>query len=67
MRTSPKIMAVIYFLMGLLFTYIATQTVTDTIWNFSTIVLAVIATLDFGVSLRLLLIDFRLKHKNKKE
>lgn len=66
MRTSPKSLSLIYFVMGILFTYIATQTVTDTIWNFSTIILAVIATLEFGVAIRLMLIYIRLKRKNKK-
>ena len=59
-------MSLIYFVMGILFTYIAIQTVTDTIWNFSTIILAVIATLEFGVSIRLMVIYIRLKRKNRK-
>ncbi|WP_269411327.1 YdiK family protein [Lentibacillus daqui] len=67
MQTSPKIMAIIYFVMGIFFTYIATKTVTNTMWNFSTIVLAIIATLQFGVAIRLMLIHFRLKRKNRKK
>ncbi|MEN1969477.1 YdiK family protein [Lentibacillus sp. N15] len=66
MQPSPKVMSIIYFLMGLLFTYIATLTANDTIWNTSTIILAIIATLQFGVSIRLMLIHFRLTRKNKK-
>lgn len=60
-------MALVYFIMGILFTYIATQTATDTIWNISTIILAVIATLEFGVAIRLLRIHIHLKRKNKKK
>lgn len=67
MQISPKTMSLIYFVMGILFTYIATQTVTDTIWNFSTIIPAVIATFEFGVAIRLMLIHIRVKRKNKKE
>ncbi|MGY0694882.1 YdiK family protein [Virgibacillus sp. FSP13] len=66
MRTSPKNMAIFYFLMGLLFTFIATQTVEDTVWSFPTILLAIFATLDFGVCIRLMSIHFRLKNKKKK-
>lgn len=66
MRTSPKIMSLIYFVMGILFTYIAIQTVTDTIWNFSTIILAGVATLDFGVAVRLMMVHIRMKRKNGK-
>ncbi|WP_188455056.1 YdiK family protein [Virgibacillus oceani] len=67
MRTTPKTMAIIYFAMGILFIFIAVRTTNGSVWNFSTIVLAVIATLDFGVAIRLLSIHYRLKNKNKKE
>ncbi|WP_099157742.1 YdiK family protein [Virgibacillus ndiopensis] len=67
MRTSPKTMAIVYFAMGILFIFIAVRTTEDTVWNFSTIVLAVIATLDFGVAIRLMSVHYRLKNKNKKE
>ncbi|WP_368655157.1 YdiK family protein [Ornithinibacillus sp. 4-3] len=40
--------------MGIVFTYLAVNSVTDTIWNFTTVVLALIATLDFGVGIRFL-------------
>lgn len=45
---------IFYFLMGIVFTYLAVNSVTDTIWNFTTVVLALIATLDFGVGIRFL-------------
>ncbi|MBA2876905.1 YdiK family protein [Thermaerobacillus caldiproteolyticus] len=59
MRTSPLHIALFYFLMGALFTYLAIQSAHETIWNFSTIVLMVIATLDFGTALRMLAFYFK--------
>ncbi|SEA92310.1 protein of unknown function [Thalassobacillus cyri] len=66
MKTSPLFMAFLYFIMGIVFTYIAAQTVEDTIWNFITIFLAILATFDFAVSIRLFNLHFRLKNTNKK-
>ncbi|ASK61225.1 DUF4305 domain-containing protein [Virgibacillus phasianinus] len=63
MRTSPKAMANIYFIMGVLFVYMATQSAGETVWNPTTMLLAIIATLDFGVALRLMRNHAR--HKNK--
>ncbi|CAG9615010.1 hypothetical protein BACCIP111899_04244 [Bacillus rhizoplanae] len=54
MRTSPFVMATLYFLLGCIFTYLAITSVEDTIWNFYTILLAVMATVDFNLALRLL-------------
>ncbi|MRH44883.1 DUF4305 domain-containing protein [Aquibacillus halophilus] len=67
MRTSPLFMASLYFGMGVVFTYIATQSVEDTVWNFMTILLAFFATLDFVVSFRLFKMHFKLKKSKKKE
>ncbi|WP_163970906.1 YdiK family protein [Oceanobacillus halotolerans] len=63
MRISPKAMSIIYLLMGVLFVYIAIQSVEDTIWNITTMVFAVVASLDFGVGIRLMSLHFRLKKK----
>ncbi|WP_174615770.1 YdiK family protein [Virgibacillus ihumii] len=65
MKTTPKMMFFVYFVMGLLFTFVAIRSSGDTVWNVTTIILAVAATLNFGVSLRMLLIHFKLKKKNK--
>ncbi|MGG0241057.1 YdiK family protein [Bacillus rhizoplanae] len=54
MRTSPFVMATLYFLLGCIFTYLAITSVEDTIWNFYTILLAIMATVDFNLALRLL-------------
>jgi hypothetical protein len=67
MRTSPMVMASLYFGMGILFTYIAIQSAEDTIWNFMTLLLAFFATLDFAVTVRLVGLHLKLKKaKNKK-
>ena len=46
--------AIAYFIMGILFTYMAVQSVEDTVWNFTTVLLTIIAALDFGVGIRFL-------------
>lgn len=66
MKISPKAMFVIYFLLGILFTYMAIQSTGESGWSFITILLAVFATLDFGVGSRMLVIHFKLKQKEKK-
>lgn len=50
-----------YFLMGALFTYLAIESAHDTIWNFSTIALMAMATLDFGMALRLIMLSMKKK------
>lgn len=52
MKTSPIFMGMIYGLMGVLFTFLAIESVTDTIWNFTTVLLMVVATFDFSVAIR---------------
>lgn len=53
--------AIFYFLMGILFTYMAIQSVEDTVWNVITILLTLVATLDFGVGIRFLRLHFKMK------
>lgn len=55
MRTSPYTMALIYVAMGALFTYLAIQSAEETIWNFSTVLLMIIATFDFSTAIRFIL------------
>lgn len=64
MKLSPKVAAVIYFAMGILFTFMATKTAGETIWNVPTVLLMVFATFEFGVAIRLTIIHFKLKKKN---
>ena len=67
MKTSPKGMAIIYFLMAALFIYMAVNSVTDTIWNSLTIVFTIVAALDLTVGLRFWRIHLRIKQQNKKK
>lgn len=66
MRISPLRMSILYFLMGILFTYLAIDSVSDSGWNIVTTIFAVIATLDFGVGIRAVRIHFHLKKNSKK-
>ncbi len=52
MRNSPLFMAILYFLLGCIFTHLAIRNVTDTIWNMWTILFAVMATIDFNLALQ---------------
>lgn len=65
MRNSPLFMAALYFLLGCIFTHLAIRNVTDTIWNMWTILFAVMATIDFNLALRLILVKFTKKNNNK--
>jgi len=67
MKVSPLTMAIIYFLMGLFFIYVAILSAEETIWNVITIVLTLFATLEIGVSIRLMNLYIKMKKsKNKK-
>jgi hypothetical protein len=65
MKVSPRTMAIIYFLMGIFFIYVAILSAEDTIWNVTTIVLALFATLEIGVSIRLMALYYRMKNSKK--
>ncbi|WP_185959635.1 YdiK family protein [Lentibacillus cibarius] len=65
MRMTPKSMAMIYFLVGALFVNIAVRITDGSVWNFPTIILAIIATLDIGVGIRMIIIHFKIKRKKK--
>ncbi|NBJ71570.1 MULTISPECIES: YdiK family protein [Clostridia] len=67
MRISPKTMGIIYLIMGAFFTYVAILSVDETMWNITTMVLALFATLETGVGIRLLAIYFQRKRNNKQE
>ena len=51
----------IYIIMGVLFTYVAFQSANETIWNPLTILLLLVAALDFFVAFKI----FRRSLKNK--
>ncbi|MCH1627452.1 YdiK family protein [Fredinandcohnia quinoae] len=65
-RTSPFFMGIIYSMMGILFTYIAINSAKETIWNFSTILIILVATFDFGVAIRMFALHGKIKKMTKK-
>ncbi|MFD2760289.1 DUF4305 domain-containing protein [Lentibacillus juripiscarius] len=67
MKMTPKTMAIIYFLVGAMFISIAVQITEGSVWNFPTIILALVATLDVGVGIRMLIIHFKIKNQKKKK
>lgn len=65
MKLTPKSFFFVYLMMGILFTYVAIQNAQGTVWNFMTILLAAFATFDFGVSIRMLRLHFKIKKQKK--
>ncbi|WP_390217371.1 YdiK family protein [Halobacillus seohaensis] len=60
-------MAAIYFFMGIAFTYIATYSASETVWNFRTLLPVVVATFNFAVTIRLINIHLKIKHSKENE
>ncbi|WP_456276963.1 YdiK family protein [Bacillus sp. AK128] len=65
MRTSPFLMGILYFGMGIIFTVLAIQSKTEDIWSFPTILLIVVATFDFGVGIRMFALNKKIKQIKK--
>ncbi|WP_110113910.1 YdiK family protein [Bacillus sp. CGMCC 1.16541] len=63
MKRTPLFMGFIYTIMGALFTYLAIQSAqnSEDIWNFTTIVLVLVATFDFSVAVRVFLLHQKIK------
>ncbi|MGP4077601.1 YdiK family protein [Halobacillus sp. K22] len=66
MRTSPLLMAVLYFGVGIAFMFLASQAAVETIWNVTTIVLSGVATVNFIVAIRLYNLHVRMNKSNNK-
>ncbi|MCD5325944.1 MULTISPECIES: YdiK family protein [Pontibacillus] len=66
MKTSPFFMAFLYFIMGILFTYIAILSVEETIWNLITLICSFVATVNFAVAIRLFMLYLKMNKSNKK-
>ncbi len=67
-RQSPLSLGIIYAGLGVLFTAIAVQTVTSSGWGIFAYILVIIATMDFGSGIRMILLHFKVKSiKNKKK
>jgi hypothetical protein len=65
MRTSPTFMGLLYFSLGSLFTYLAIQSGEDNVWSFTTIILMMLATFDFAVSIRFFLLKKKIERIKK--
>jgi hypothetical protein len=65
MRTSPLIMGTLYFGMGVIFTVLAIQSKTEDLWSFPTILLMIVATFDFGVSIKMFSLTKKIKQVKK--
>ncbi|MDR7002722.1 YdiK family protein [Neobacillus niacini] len=66
MRRSPLISSLIYFLLGSLFTYFAIHDVNQNGWGFFSYLLVLLATFDFGSSLKLFFFYMKYKDQLKK-
>jgi Domain of unknown function (DUF4305) len=66
-RQSPLTVGIIYAALGILFTAIAVQTVTSSGWGIYAYVLILIATMDFGSGIRMILLHFKVKSMKKKK
>ncbi|MGE7604693.1 YdiK family protein [Peribacillus sp. NPDC097675] len=65
-RQSPLFIGIVYAGLGILFITIAIQTVNSSGWGFFAYILVLIATLDLGSGLRMILIHFKIKSIQKK-
>jgi uncharacterized membrane protein HdeD (DUF308 family) len=68
MRRSPLFSGILYILLGVLFTYFAIINVNDHGWGFFAYLMVLLATLDFGSGIRMVMMHFKIKkHMNKKK
>jgi hypothetical protein len=67
-RQSPLSIGIIYIALGIVFTLFAVQTVRTSGWGFFVYFLILLATLDIGSGIRMLMIHYKIKSsKNKKK
>ena len=68
MRRSPLAMATTYLILGGIFIFFAIQNVSRSGWDFFTYFLIILATLDVGSGIRLMMIHKQIKKmKNEKQ
>lgn len=67
MKQSPLFSGIIYIVLGFLFTYLTILNVSQSGWGFFSILLALLATFDFGSGIRMVQFHFKLKKIQKKE
>jgi hypothetical protein len=58
-------MAIMYLVFGIMFTYLASLHVEKTLWNFWTILFALIATYDFVTAVRFFNLNKKIKGKKQ--
>lgn len=56
-----------YFILGGLFTYFAYISLTDTMWNMTTILLLLLAALEFTIGCKILMLNVRKNKESKKD
>ncbi|MGD6834636.1 YdiK family protein [Sutcliffiella halmapala] len=66
MRIKPINMVFFYAVMGCLFTYLAVASFKESVFEWHTMLLMLIATFDFGVSIRAYLLHKKIKNMQKK-
>ncbi|MFK2827193.1 YdiK family protein [Bacillus sp. B190/17] len=66
MRQSPLMTGILYLILGSFFTYLAIEDVNTGGFGFFTYLLILLATMDIGSGLRLVMMHFRLKSSEKK-
>ncbi|CAG9623535.1 YdiK family protein [Sutcliffiella rhizosphaerae] len=66
MRITPLRMVFFYSIMGSLFLYLAIVSLGETIWQWHTVILMLIATFDFGVAIRAFILHTKIKDMQKK-
>jgi len=60
---SPLTIAIVYMLLGVIFTFFAIQQVLSSGWGLFAYILIILATLDFGSGLRMLIMFFQMKRR----
>ena len=66
MRRSPLFSGFVYFALGCLFTYFAIHEVNQNGWGFFGYLMVLLATFDFGSSLKMILFYMKFKDQLKK-
>ncbi|SFC99975.1 protein of unknown function [Bacillus sp. OV322] len=65
-KQSPLAMGILYFGLGILFTVYAIQHVSHSGWGFISLFLILLATLDIGSGIRMLLLYAKIKSSKQK-
>ncbi|MBM7650513.1 hypothetical protein JOC78_003507 [Bacillus ectoiniformans] len=66
MRQSPLTTGIFYLILGVFFTYMAIQQVNNNGFGFFTYLLILLATMDIGSGIRMVLIHYKIRNSQKK-